>query len=103
MPTSADAVNRDKTIVRAYHEGAESGDISEFAKYLHSDFVVSVPNYLPWVGSHHGAERFLDTLANPESQVDHRMRLCAAMACAVFETYPCYQPDKGRAPGWRTS
>src|SRR5437870_4608235 len=62
MKTNVDAVARNKAIVPAYYEGAERGDISEFAKYLHPDFVVSAPNYLPWGGSYHGAERFLQVI-----------------------------------------
>ena len=47
MKTNVEAVARNKAIVRSYYEGAERGDISEFAKCLHADFVVSAPNYLP--------------------------------------------------------
>ena len=62
MKTNIEAVARNKAIVRAYYDGAERGDISEFAKSLHPDFGVSAPNYLPWRGSHHRAERFLQMI-----------------------------------------
>jgi ketosteroid isomerase-like protein len=62
MTTSVEVIARNKAIVRSYYEGAQRGDISEFAKSLHPDFVVSAPNYLPWGGSHHGAERFLQVI-----------------------------------------
>jgi ketosteroid isomerase-like protein len=62
MKTNLEAVARNKAIVRSYYEGAERGDVSEFAKCLHPDFVVSTPNYSPWGGSHHGAGRFLQVI-----------------------------------------
>jgi ketosteroid isomerase-like protein len=39
MKTNLEAVARNKAIVRSYYEGAERGDVSEFAKCLHPDFV----------------------------------------------------------------
>src|SRR2546425_590095 len=62
MRTNVEVIARNKAIVRTYYEGAKHGDISEFAKSLHADFVVSAPNYLPWGGSHHSAERFLQMI-----------------------------------------
>jgi ketosteroid isomerase-like protein len=59
MTRSSDEVERNKAIIRAFYDGAERGDISSFGAFLHPDFQVSVPNYLPWGGTHSGAEHFL--------------------------------------------
>jgi ketosteroid isomerase-like protein len=48
MTKSSDEVERNKAIIRAFYDGAERGDISSFGTFLHPDFQVSVPNYLPW-------------------------------------------------------
>jgi ketosteroid isomerase-like protein len=59
MTKSSDGVERNKATIRAFYDGAERGDISSFGAFLHPDFQVSVPNYLPWGGTHRGAEHFL--------------------------------------------
>jgi hypothetical protein len=62
MKTNLEAVARNQGYHSLLYEGAERGDVPEFAKCLHPDFVVSSPNYLPWGGSHHGAGRFLQKI-----------------------------------------
>jgi|ERR1700674_210113 ketosteroid isomerase-like protein len=58
MNSSFDTTARNKTVVRAYYEGGQRGDISGYGAFLHPDFVVRAPNYLPWGGAHDG-EQFL--------------------------------------------
>jgi ketosteroid isomerase-like protein len=57
-----DVIARNKAVVRAYYDGAERGDISGFGGFLHQDFEVHAPNYLPWGGTHRGTETFLQVI-----------------------------------------
>jgi ketosteroid isomerase-like protein len=61
-------IARNKSVVRAYYEGAQRGDISGFGKFLHQDFVVEAPNYLRWGGSHR-AEHFLQVVLTQVASV----------------------------------
>ncbi|OLC41536.1 MAG: hypothetical protein AUH74_05800 [Nitrospirae bacterium 13_1_40CM_4_62_6] len=38
------------------------GDISGLGGFLHPDFEVHAPNYLPWGGTHRGTEIFLQVI-----------------------------------------
>jgi ketosteroid isomerase-like protein len=51
MTTYADQISKNKQIVRAFYEGGVRGEIAGFADYLHANFVVEAPAYLPWGGS----------------------------------------------------
>lgn len=53
-------VERNKAIVMAFYDGGVRGDISGFGEYLHTDFVCSAPNYLPWGGDTTSAEGYLN-------------------------------------------
>jgi len=39
-------------VVKAFYEGAADGRILDFAPYLAEDFVLFVPDYLPWGGQY---------------------------------------------------
>lgn len=39
-------------IVKTFYQGAADGDILAFAPYLAEDFVLHVPDYLPWGGKY---------------------------------------------------
>jgi hypothetical protein len=46
------------TVMDAYYQAGVQGHLREFARYLHSDFTTTAPNYLPWGGFHRGAAFF---------------------------------------------
>lgn len=62
MTKHTDVIARNKAVVRVCYDGAERGDISGFGGFLHPDFEVHAPNYLPSGGSHRGTERFLQVV-----------------------------------------
>jgi hypothetical protein len=66
---ASEQLRRDKAVVDAYYQAGVQRDLHSFGKYLHPDFTVTAPNYLPWGGTHHGASYYLDeVLAHlPES------------------------------------
>lgn len=47
-----------KAVVDAYYQAGVNGDLPSFGRYLRDDFEVTAPNYLPWGGTHPGAEFF---------------------------------------------
>lgn len=49
-----------KAVVDAYYQAGVRGDLPSFGPYLHPDFFVTAPNYLPWGGVHPGAAFFRD-------------------------------------------
>jgi ketosteroid isomerase-like protein len=51
-----------KTLVSAYYQAGVQGILPAFGPYLHPDFAVTAPNYLPWGGTHHGADFFRDAV-----------------------------------------
>jgi hypothetical protein len=51
---------RNKAIVDEYFKAGVQGRLTSFAAYLHPDFTVTAPNYLPWGGRHAGAAFFRD-------------------------------------------
>ncbi|MGY4929127.1 nuclear transport factor 2 family protein [Streptomyces sp. 900105755] len=59
----------DKEIVNEFYQAGVRGDLASFGKYLHPDFCVTAPNYLPWGGTHSGSSYYLnEVLAHlPES------------------------------------
>src|SRR6202140_117016 len=46
---------RNKAAVDEYFKAGVQGRLTSFAAYLHPDFTVTAPNYLPWGGRHVGA------------------------------------------------
>jgi ketosteroid isomerase-like protein len=66
---NSNQVAHNKTIVRAYYDGAMRGEIMSFCSYLHSDFVCSAPKYLPWGGRTRGANAYLDAVLPQISKV----------------------------------
>jgi pimeloyl-ACP methyl ester carboxylesterase/ketosteroid isomerase-like protein len=53
---------QNKAVVDEYFKAGVRGDLTSFAAYLHPDFSVTAPNYLPWGGRHVGAAFFRDRL-----------------------------------------
>jgi len=53
---------RNKAVVDEYYKVGVRGHLTSFAAYLHPDFTVAAPNYLPWGGRHVGAAFFRDHL-----------------------------------------
>ena|SRR5689334_2395988 len=53
---------RNKAVVDEYFKAGVEGHLMSFAAYLHPDFTVTAPNYLPWGGRHVGAAFFRDHL-----------------------------------------
>ena len=53
---------RSKAVVDEYFQAGVQGRLTSFAAYLHPDFTVTAPNYLPWGGRHVGATFFRDHL-----------------------------------------
>jgi ketosteroid isomerase-like protein len=51
---------RNKAVVDEYFKAGVQGHLTSFAAYLHPDFTVTAPNYLPWGGRHVGAAFFRD-------------------------------------------
>jgi ketosteroid isomerase-like protein len=49
---------RNKAIVDAYYQAGVEGRLPDFGVHLHPDFTTTAPNYLPWGGTHLGAEFF---------------------------------------------
>lgn len=52
--------DRSKAVVDAYYQAGVENRLTDFAPYLHPDFTVTAPNYLPWGGVHTGAAFFRD-------------------------------------------
>jgi hypothetical protein len=53
---------RNKAVVDEYYKAGVQGHLTSFAAYLHPDFTVAAPNYLPWGSRHVGAAFFRDHL-----------------------------------------
>jgi hypothetical protein len=53
---------RNKAVVDEYYKAGVQGHLTSFAAYLHLDFTVTAPNYLPWGGRHVGVAFFRDRL-----------------------------------------
>jgi ketosteroid isomerase-like protein len=51
---------RNNTVVDEYFKAGVQGRLTSFAAYLHPDFTVTAPSYLPWGGRHVGAAFFRD-------------------------------------------
>ena len=51
---------RNKAVVDEFYKAGIQGHLTSFAQYLHPDFTVTAPNYLPWGGRHAGAAFFRD-------------------------------------------
>jgi ketosteroid isomerase-like protein len=49
-----------KAVVDACYQAGVQRRLTDFAQYLHPDFSVTAPNYLPWGGVHPGAAFFHD-------------------------------------------
>jgi ketosteroid isomerase-like protein len=47
-----------RSIVDAYYRAGVAGRLPSFASYLDEQFSVTAPNYLPWGGTHEGADYF---------------------------------------------
>jgi ketosteroid isomerase-like protein len=60
MTTENEMSVQGKAVVDAYYQAGVRGDLPSFAKFLHPDFKVTAPNYLPWGGTHNGAAFFRD-------------------------------------------
>jgi ketosteroid isomerase-like protein len=60
MTTENEMSVQGKAIVDAYYQAGVRGDLPSFAEFLHPDFKVTAPNYLPWGGTHNGAAFFRD-------------------------------------------
>ena len=53
---------RNKAVVDEFYKAGIQGHLKSFAQYLHPDFTVTAPNYLPWGGRHVGAAFFRDQI-----------------------------------------
>ena len=51
---------QNKAVVDAYYQAGVQKKLTTFAPFLHPDFDVTAPNYLPWGGNHRGASFFRD-------------------------------------------
>ena len=51
---------RNKAVVDEFYNTGIQGHLTSFAAYLHPDFTVTAPNYLPWGRRHVGAAFFRD-------------------------------------------
>jgi ketosteroid isomerase-like protein len=47
-------------VVDAYYQAGVENRLTDFAPFLHPDFHVTAPSYLPWGGKHPGAAFFRD-------------------------------------------
>jgi ketosteroid isomerase-like protein len=47
-----DTVPDAKTVADTYYQAGAAGHLPAFATYLHPDFTVTAPDYLPWGGTH---------------------------------------------------
>ena len=47
--------DRNKAVVDEFYKAGIQGHLTSVAQYLHPDFTVAAPNYLPWGGRHVGA------------------------------------------------
>jgi hypothetical protein len=45
---------RNKAVVDEFYKAGIQGHLARFGQYLHPDFTVTAPNYLPWGGRHAG-------------------------------------------------
>jgi ketosteroid isomerase-like protein len=46
---------RNKAVVAEYFKAGVHGHLTSFAAYLHPDFTVTAPNYLPWRSTRRGS------------------------------------------------
>jgi ketosteroid isomerase-like protein len=51
-----------KAVVNTYYQAGVRRRLTDFAQYLHPDFLTTAPNYLPWGGVHPGAAFFRDNV-----------------------------------------
>lgn len=56
--TTKSTSNQSMAVVDAYYQAGVEKRLTDFAPYLHADFKVTAPNYLPWGGVHDGAAFF---------------------------------------------
>jgi hypothetical protein len=63
---------RNKAVVDEYFKAGVQGHLTSFAAYLHPDFTVTAPNYLPWGGRHVGAAFFRDQLLPSVTDISSR-------------------------------
>ena len=61
---------RNKAVIDAFYQGGVKGDITTFESFLHPDFVMDAPNYLPWRGTRHGASQYLEILPDVAEALD---------------------------------
>jgi hypothetical protein len=67
-----------KAVVDAYYQAGVRRRLTDFAQYLHPDFLTTAPNYLPWGGVHPGAAFFRDEVLRLRGLVRRaRPRGCA--------------------------
>jgi len=64
---------RNKAVVDEYFKAGVQGHLTSFVAYLHPDFTVTAPNYLPWSGRHVGAAFFRDISATEIVALDKRV------------------------------
>lgn len=63
MKTQNEMSVQSKAIVDSYYQAGIRGDLPSFGQFVHPDFKVTAPNYLPWGGTHPSAF-FLDQVLN---------------------------------------
>jgi ketosteroid isomerase-like protein len=66
MTTQRD-IDRDKSTVDAFYRLGAERRLTDFASYVHPDFKVTAPDYLPWGGTHLAAffnDKILPDLPN---------------------------------------
>jgi hypothetical protein len=51
MSTNAAILEQNKALVKTFYEGGRYGELANYGIRLHPDFMVQVPDYLPWGGS----------------------------------------------------
>jgi ketosteroid isomerase-like protein len=56
------AIDANIAVVRAFYDGAVRKDPDVARALVHSDFVCSVPDYLPWGGEVAGGAKYLDII-----------------------------------------
>lgn len=69
MADAQDVREQTKTVVDAYYSAGRRGELASFAPYIHPEFTVNAPNYLPW-GGEHNAAFFVDVLSTLPDVLD---------------------------------
>jgi hypothetical protein len=54
---------QNKAVVDAYYQAGVRGRLTDFSRYLHTDFTTTAPNYLPWGGVLHPGAAFFRVVA----------------------------------------